>query len=212
MEIVAQLGDIGHVHHVAAVIEEIQRQRGHHGIAHIALLLKQIEALAGAGAVLVPISPFVHDQLDFPLGIEFIHGGAVSVEHEEHIIRAEQLVVPAVFIEMKLVAAAERAGVIMNAHAISGRFVPFAGAPFLHEAARPFKIRAVGSAHDEFQVLCAQTLADGGVANELAGALFGRHLSAAAPVFIADAPEADVEGLRRAVGRALVGQRGQALG
>ena len=48
MQIIAKLGHIGHIHNIAAVIKNIQRQRGNDGVSQGALLLVKIVSLAGA--------------------------------------------------------------------------------------------------------------------------------------------------------------------
>ena len=63
-----QLGDIGHPDTVAVVVEQIQVDRRHDGIADGVLLIKKTRI--GARLDIIPGSPLIDDQADFFLWVK----------------------------------------------------------------------------------------------------------------------------------------------
>ena len=202
VQVVAQLRHIGHAHDVAAVVEYVQRQRGHDRVAHIALLLEEVVALAGAAAVLVPAAPLVDVHHDAALGIELVHSRAVVVHDVLHIVCLMQQLIPLVVGEF--LRRAGCAAVVVHAE----RAGPYALLRHCaHHLARPGNVVPVRAAgHSD--LLAGQAGADRIKAHILTRAHLGAHVAAAAPVLVADAPVAHAKGRFMAVCGALVGQRG----
>ena len=76
LEDVDELGDVRHVQLVGVVVEHVQRQRRHAGVADRVLLVQPAARLAGLDRV--PCAPLVQDQLDLALRVELVHDRPVA--------------------------------------------------------------------------------------------------------------------------------------
>ena len=211
MQVVHQLSHVGHHDLIAVVVKDVQRHTGHYGVAHGALLLKQVIALRGAGAALVPAAPFVHHHADTALRIIRIHHPALLHNNIFHIGRLCQQLVP-LFLG-KLGGGARRAAIIVHCITVYFAVVGMAVQPvkqFLEKAAGPIQAVAVGAAGHK-GTASGHTVAHHSVFAVYCRIILRRHVAAAAPVLVAQAPIRDVEGRRGTVLPAQLGQRGGSL-
>ena len=206
VKIVAELGHIGHPDHIAGIVEEIQRQRGDHRVPHGALLFKKVAALAGAGAFLMPAAPFVDYQSHPTVRVKFLHGGTVVLDDFTHAIRLEKLLIP--LLTGKVLRRSGRLAIVMRSKPPCRSLRAQLCTAFLHHPAGPCIVVSVCPAQDVLLFRQSQTSAYRGIAQIFLNAFFRRHMSAAAPVFIADSPIFHPEWFRRAVGGALIGKGG----
>ena len=83
LEHVHHLGYVGHAHAVGVLVEDVEHERGHHGIAHAVLLVEV--AGYGAGLLVPPCAPFVNHQRDLLLWVGLVHDGAMLAHHIVHV-------------------------------------------------------------------------------------------------------------------------------
>ena len=206
------LGDVGHAHAVGVLVEQVQRQRGDHGVAHGVLLVE--EAGVRAGLHVVPGAPLVHHERDALLRVVLVHDRAMAGEqrlHEERLaqrhlvllageVRGAALVVPVV----------GGRGVVVQGEAVHVR------AGVLHQDLGPVVVRVAHvrarAAGDLEDLLFAVLLDVALVAAVEVRVVLRPHVAAAAPVLVAHAEVVDLPGLGVAVLPAQLGHGGVAAG
>src|SRR5437867_330019 len=165
----------------------------------------------------VPGAPFVNDELDAMLPVNLAHRLPVGIDKRLHGVALAEQLVPFFHAEIQAVTFApkpiiglpfaEIPGVVMHTPSIKSAELPD---PFFRqlseETSCPLKIAAVRSRSDEGQIHpVARDPSD--KAAKLHRILFRRKITAAAPGFIADTPEAHLKAVTFAACCAQLRQR-----
>ena len=206
VEIVDELGDVGHDDLVGVAVERVEGQGRDERVAHGRHLAEEIGRV-DLRPSLVPGAPLVDGQLDPVSGIDLGHGRPMLGDEGSHDVGFPEQVVPVVKGEVDGLALARRAAIIMEApaeDAAEEAAVPFG--QLGEETARPFEVASRRTGGDERQ-RDAVVGDPGDEAPEFRGVLLGREVAAATPGFVADAPIAHPERIGVAVRGPLVGER-----
>ena len=185
---VDRLREVRHDDAPGVAVENVQRQRRDHRVAHGVLLIE--EAGVRAGLDVVPAAPFVDDQADAVLGVVAVHNGQMAADEVVHVCGL-----------------AHRFGIQIRAEIRRAALIlPRAGDGVVvqrdrvHEAPRvfhqnfgPVPVVHACAAGDAVEPVLAVIAAVGLIAAVDVGVIFGAHVAAAAPAFVAYAPVADVE-------------------
>ena len=204
---VDRLGDVGHVHPIAVLVEDIQRNGGDHRVAHGVLLVE--EAGIRAGLHLKPGAPLVHDQADALVGVVLVHDRGVvryQLVHPGGDRQGFNVIVLREFRGPVLVLPAARNGVEVQAQAVH------AERGVLHHDLGPVGVPAVGTAGDLVQLVASVLAAEILVPAVHVRVVLRPHDAAAAPAFVADAPVLHAPAVLPAVGPALAHHGGVPVG
>ena len=202
------LGNVGDGDLIGVALEDVQGDAGEECVAHGGLLG---EVVVGAefGALAIPGTPLVDDELDLGLVGGVAHGGPVVGDDALHDGASGEEVVVVVGVEAEGVSGGELGGAAGGV-VVDGESPEVAALGVLvegmEETAGPVGVVSVGAYGDEAKGVLAEGGSPGGVAAELGSVLFGGEVSAASPGLVAYAPEVYVEGVGVAVGGALCGE------
>ena len=200
---VDDLGDVGHNHPVAVLVEDIQMESRYHGVPHGVLLIQ--EAGVGAGLHAKPGAPFVHNQAYSVFGIVLVHDSQVAVDQLFHPLGLHQSDVVHRTVEVQSTSLdfpTQGVGVVVEGdgvHELAGH---------LHHAVGPVVVVDVGAAGDLKHPVVPVVAHKGAEPAEQVAVIFRAHIAAAAPVFVADAEVLHLPGLFPAVGFPQLGHRG----
>src|SRR5438034_10618546 len=149
----------------------------------------------------MPAAPFVDNQLDLVLPVEFAEGSPLVGDELLHPVGLVEHLIPLVFGEFKSVAGG--AAIIMRRPAMDRSTSKVK--PFLEEAPRPVEIVAVRSRGDQIErhAVLREPLGELPI---FAAIVFRRELAAAAPALVADAPITNAERFAGTIGGTLVSQ------
>ena len=88
LEDVDHLGDVGHLQAIGVLVEDVEREGGHEGVAQGVLLVE----VSGNGARLLvpPRAPLVEHQGYLLLGVILVHDGAVATDDVLHLAALAQ--------------------------------------------------------------------------------------------------------------------------
>ena len=211
LENVDHLSDAGHFHPIAVLVENVQGNACHKGVAHGVLLIE--EAGIGAGLHLKPVAPLVHDHADLLFRIIFVHDCTVTHHQLFHIQGFYQGLVPVGFVKdggASLILPSVGMHIVMQRQAVheSGRI---RGAGFQH-LFRPVIIVHVRAAADFVNGSVLVVLSHIGLIPSVKiRIILGSHVAAAAPVFISHAEIVQPPGLFVAVFLSLIRHGGYAV-
>ena len=200
LQYVHQLGNVGHHHSVAVVIEDVQAHGGHQRVPHGVLLVE--EAWIGPRLHVEPGAPLVHDQPHLPVSLVVADDPGVVLHqllHAQGLPQSGEVFRPAEIQGAALMLPHVGDGVVVEAHRVHKSAGDF------HQHAGPVVIVRVGPGGDPVGLAGFIIGAEvGGVLAAQVGVELGAHIAAAAPGLVADAPVFHVPGLLSAVGPAQV--------
>src|SRR6266567_253662 len=184
-------------------VENVQGHAAEYRVAESRHLLDDVTGSRFA-AGLVPGTPFVHNQLDVMLLVNFAHHLPVAGYERLHAVAFAEKFVPLHRLEVDGIAftlhpvlgpATEIPGVVMERQAIDSP--QFAGSfpdNLFKKTASPAPIVHVGAGCDKRQVHSV-TWNPGGEAAKFCRVLLGSKISSTAPGLVSDAPESNAEGI-----------------
>ena len=91
LEYIHHLCDVGHLHPFGVLVEDVEREGGHHCVAHTVLLVEV--STYGARFLVPPSAPFVHHEGHAVLGVGLVHHGDVVFHQFVHLEAGEERVV-----------------------------------------------------------------------------------------------------------------------
>src|SRR5437016_7729883 len=200
-------------------VKNVEGHAAEHGIPQRGSLLENVPWRRLAPGT-VPPAPFVHDELDAVLTVEFTHDLPVPKNEVLHTFTFAQNLVPVEGIKLNCVtfsffplvrsSTAKIPSVMVKRPTVDAAELrrPLAN-NFLEEAARPVPVVGVRTRRDQRQRL-AVVRQPSRVSAELSGILLRCKVPATAPGLVSHSPVAHVVRLRRARLGALLGKRGAA--
>ena len=191
---VHHLGDVGHAQAVGVFVEHVEREGGHHGVAH-GILLVEVPPY-GAGLLVPPCAPFVEEQSDVLFRVFLVHNGAVPLEYIFNLEAFAEGPVVLVVVELRggaFRAVPSRYGVVVERHAVHEV------ANVVHQHFCPVVVVVAGARGYLVELVAVVVAAIDGVTPEEVAVVFGPHVSAASPRLVAYAEELHLPRLVAAV-------------
>ena len=192
---VDHLCDICHLDAVTVFVEEIQVNTCDQCVTHGILLIQK--SRIRSRLYIVPGAPFIHDHADLFVRIVLIHNGAVTADQLFHVHRLFHGLIPVFFRKFRctaLVIPGFRNRVVMKRQAIHHAMLLWGGSAeaCFHHFLRPLIIIRVGTTGNFPDFPASIVITHKGLISAVHISVeFRIHISAAAPVLIADAEEID---------------------
>ena len=187
---VDHLCDVGHLHAVGMAVEHVERQGCHEGIAQGVLLIQVPRD--GAGLLVPPGAPFVHQQVYLVLRVGLIHDGLVLLDDFLYLQTLGQCPVVLLVVELggrTLRPRPAGAGVVVERQAVHQL------THALHQHLRPVVVVVGGSGGYLVEAVAVVVAAVGGVAAVEVAIVLGPHVATTAPRLVAHAQILDLPGL-----------------
>ena len=189
------LCDICHLDAVAVFVEEIQVDTCNQCVTHGILLIQK--SRIRSRLYIIPGTPLVHDHADLFIRIVLIHNGTVTADQLFHVHRLFHGLIPVFFRKFRctaLVIPGFRNRVVMKRQAIHHAMLLWGGSAeaCFHHFLRPLIIIRVGTTGNFPDFPASIVITHKGLISAVHISVeFRIHISAAAPVLIADAEEID---------------------
>ena len=205
------LCDICHLDAVAVFVEKIQVDPCDQCVTHGILLIQKSRICSRL--YIIPGTPLIHDHADLFVRVILIHNGAVAADQLFHIHRLFHGLIPVFFRKLRctsLVIPGFRHRIVMKRQAIHHAMLLWGDSAeaCFHHFLRPLIIIRIGAAGNLPDLFVSIVITHKGLISAVHISVeFRIHISAAAPVLIADAEEIDSPWLFVAIFRTKVCHR-----